>query len=167
MSQFNRFVEVLLWQQLAAIRRVYYWLWSCWFIHGFAWKSCADYAGKVERNLPKGGSRNPAVICQYLTFVLRFFHHPRHFSSEWMTADPNNIFRCDNVEDIAGLASDLYGSCAEPSCAALFVASISSFMLHLHGYVQSTDDQLHGNLTLLDNHTFCNWHVQRQECEGQ
>ncbi|XP_056697390.1 pyrophosphate-energized vacuolar membrane proton pump [Spinacia oleracea] len=92
--------------------------------------SCADYAGKVERNLPKGGSRNPAVICQYLT--------------------------CDNVEDIAGLASDLYGSCAEPSCAALFVASISSFMLHLHGYVQSTDDQLHGNLTLLDNHTFCN-----------
>jgi inorganic pyrophosphatase len=33
----------------------------------------------------------------------------------------------DNVGDIAGMGSDLFGSYAEASCAALFVASISSF----------------------------------------
>ena len=33
----------------------------------------------------------------------------------------------DNVGDIAGMGSDLFGSYAESSCAALFVASISSF----------------------------------------
>ena len=33
----------------------------------------------------------------------------------------------DNVGDIAGMGSDLFGSFAESSCAALFVASISSF----------------------------------------
>lgn len=32
----------------------------------------------------------------------------------------------DNVGDIAGMGSDLFGSYAESSCAALFVASISS-----------------------------------------
>lgn len=33
----------------------------------------------------------------------------------------------DNVGDIAGMGSDLFGSFAESSCAALVVASISSF----------------------------------------
>ena len=33
----------------------------------------------------------------------------------------------DNVGDIAGMGSDLFGSYAESSCAALIVASISSF----------------------------------------
>ena len=33
----------------------------------------------------------------------------------------------DNVGDFAGMGSDLFGSYAESSCAALFVASISSF----------------------------------------
>lgn len=33
----------------------------------------------------------------------------------------------DNVGDIAGMGSDLFGSYAEASCAALVVASISSF----------------------------------------
>ena len=33
----------------------------------------------------------------------------------------------DNVGDIAGMGSDLFGSYAESSCAALVVASISSF----------------------------------------
>lgn len=33
----------------------------------------------------------------------------------------------DNVGDIAGMGSDLFGSYAESTCAALFVASISSF----------------------------------------
>lgn len=35
----------------------------------------------------------------------------------------------DNVGDIAGMGSDLFGSYAESSCAALVVASISSFGL--------------------------------------
>ena len=39
----------------------------------------------------------------------------------------------DNVGDIAGMGSDLFGSYAESSCAALFVASISSFGIH-HDY---------------------------------
>lgn len=39
----------------------------------------------------------------------------------------------DNVGDIAGMGSDLFGSYAEASCAALFVASISSFGIH-HDY---------------------------------
>lgn len=33
----------------------------------------------------------------------------------------------DNVGDIAGMGSDLFGSYAEATCAALYVASISSF----------------------------------------
>lgn len=37
----------------------------------------------------------------------------------------------DNVGDIAGMGSDLFGSYAESSCAALVVASISSFGVNL------------------------------------
>lgn len=40
----------------------------------------------------------------------------------------------DNVGDIAGMGSDLFGSYAESSCAALFVASISSFGIN-HDFV--------------------------------
>lgn len=36
----------------------------------------------------------------------------------------------DNVGDIAGMGSDLFGSYAESSCAALVVASISSFEIN-------------------------------------
>jgi Na+/H+-translocating membrane pyrophosphatase len=39
----------------------------------------------------------------------------------------------DNVGDIAGMGSDLFGSYAEASCAALVVASISSFGIN-HEY---------------------------------
>ncbi|KAI4976531.1 hypothetical protein ZWY2020_050138 [Hordeum vulgare] len=60
----------------------------------------AHLVGKVERNIPDDDPRNPAVIA-------------------------DNVG--DNVGDIAGMGSDLFGSYTESSCAALVVASISSF----------------------------------------
>ncbi|KAJ6434568.1 hypothetical protein OIU84_018141 [Salix udensis] len=66
----------------------------------------ADLVGKVERNIPEDDPRNPAVIA-------------------------DNVG--DNVGDIAGMGSDLFGSYAEASCAALFVASISSIGIN-HDY---------------------------------
>uniref|UniRef100_A0A0D6QWA3 H(+)-exporting diphosphatase n=1 Tax=Araucaria cunninghamii TaxID=56994 RepID=A0A0D6QWA3_ARACU len=60
----------------------------------------ADLVGKIEQNIPEDDPRNPAVIA-------------------------DNVG--DNVGDIAGMGSDLFGSYAESSCAALVIASISSF----------------------------------------
>ncbi|MCO5593840.1 hypothetical protein L7F22_047858 [Adiantum nelumboides] len=60
----------------------------------------ADLVGKVERGIREDDPRNHAVIA-------------------------DNVG--DNVGDIAGLGSDLFGSFAKSSCAALVVASISSF----------------------------------------
>ncbi|KGN60991.1 pyrophosphate-energized vacuolar membrane proton pump 1 [Cucumis sativus] len=67
----------------------------------------ADLVGKIEKNIPEDDPRNPAVIA-------------------------DNVG--DNVGDIAGMGSDLFGSYAESTCAALFVASISSFG-STHNYV--------------------------------
>ena len=59
----------------------------------------ADLAGKVEEGLEEDDPKNPATIA-------------------------DNVG--DNVGDIAGMGSDLFGSFAERSCAALVVAATSS-----------------------------------------
>jgi inorganic pyrophosphatase len=58
----------------------------------------ADLAGKVIKGLPEDDIRNPGTIA-------------------------DNVG--DNVGDIAGMGSDLFGSLAESSCAALVVSGTS------------------------------------------
>jgi H(+)-translocating pyrophosphatase len=62
----------------------------------------ADLAGKVVNDLPEDDERNPGTIA-------------------------DNVG--DNVGDIAGMGSDLFGSLAEATCAALVVGSTSLELL--------------------------------------
>ena len=59
----------------------------------------ADLVGKVEKNIPEDDPRNPGVIADCIG---------------------------DNVGDIAGMGSDLFGSFGESSCAALVIAAGSA-----------------------------------------
>jgi H(+)-translocating pyrophosphatase len=58
----------------------------------------ADLVGKIEKNIPEDDPRNPGVIADCIG---------------------------DNVGDIAGMGSDLFGSFGEASCAALVIAAAS------------------------------------------
>ncbi|KAL5138667.1 Pyrophosphate-energized vacuolar membrane proton pump 1 [Glycine soja] len=82
-------------------------------VGGGIYTKAADFGADQVGNLntvPEDDPRNPAVIV-------------------------DNVG--DNVGDIAGMGSDLFGSYAESSCAALFVASISSFGTN-HDYTAMT-----------------------------
>ena len=68
----------------------------------------ADLAGKVEAGLDEDDPRNPATIA-------------------------DNVG--DNVGDIAGMGSDLFGSFAESTCAALVIAATSPELSSDQGYI--------------------------------
>lgn len=67
----------------------------------------SDLAGKVIEGLPEDDPRNPGVIA-------------------------DNVG--DNVGDIAGMGSDLFGSFAESSCACLVLSASSPQLLSSAGY---------------------------------
>ena len=67
----------------------------------------ADLAGKVVKGLPEDDIRNPGVIA-------------------------DNVG--DNVGDIAGMGSDLFGSLAESTCAALVVSGTSEVLVTTNAY---------------------------------
>merc|ERR1719424_883945 len=67
----------------------------------------ADLCGKIDHNLPEDSPMNPATIA-------------------------DNVG--DNVGDVAGMSSDLFGSFAESTCAALVISASSSHFVDAGGW---------------------------------
>ena len=65
----------------------------------------ADLVGKVEKNIPEDDPRNPGVIADCIG---------------------------DNVGDVAGMGTDLFGSLSEATCAALLIAAASPDLARSH-----------------------------------
>jgi len=88
----------------------------------------ADLVGKLEKDLPEDSPKNPATIA-------------------------DNVG--DNVGDIAGMGSDLFGSFAEATCAALVVLGNSVYQRDYAYQVINNVSEI-GNITQLnnDNDTF-------------
>lgn len=66
-----------------------------------------------------------------VTYCLYSSHNINLDHTNFVQVTADNVG--DNVGDIAGMGSDLFGSYAESSCAALNVASVSSFGIN-HDY---------------------------------
>ena len=67
----------------------------------------ADLVGKVEKDIPEDDPRNAAVIADLVG---------------------------DNVGDIAGMGSDLFGSFAESTCACLVISATSAELVHCQAF---------------------------------
>lgn len=99
----------------------------------------SDLAGKNVRNLPEDSPDNPGVIA-------------------------DNVG--DNVGDIAGMGSDLFGSLAESTCAALVVGATSTELI-------TTTDAIYFPLMLTAIGIFCSFittffatHIQKVSVEN-
>ncbi|CAI0542678.1 unnamed protein product [Linum tenue] len=68
------------------------------------------------------------LVVLFITINVFKIYYGEDWGGLFESDDPRNPANVgDNVGDIAGMGSDLFGSYAEASCAALVVASISSF----------------------------------------